>query len=111
MSRQVEVPYIGGVLSKNDYKIPGTRYTRPVVKKWMKELAKKVNGIDGLRVPFEVGVKGYFWDERRPDIHNLFVVIADAVEMGTGINDKHFEMRDDGYEVGHKNQKLIITIG
>ena len=108
---KVEVPYIGGVLSKNSYKFKN-RGTKPVVKQWMKELEEKVReaDIEGLSIPFEVGVFGYFWDGKRPDLHNLFDTVADAVKKGLGVDDRYFRMVADGWEEGHKEQKLVITV-
>jgi Holliday junction resolvase RusA-like endonuclease len=107
---QVSMPYIGGVLSDNNYKLP-TRGTKWVVKKWMLELEEKTRG---LEVPvadgYKIGVRGLFSDERRPDISNLFKVIADAVKRGLGVDDKHFRMMDLGYTTGHLEPELIITI-
>ena len=110
MEYSVTVPYIGGILTDNAYKFQ-TRGTRPIVKMWMKELASKVKE---LGIPeaasYKVGVFGKFTDERRPDISNLFKCISDAIEKGLGINDKHFLMQDMGYELGHFDPELVITI-
>jgi Holliday junction resolvase RusA-like endonuclease len=107
---KIEMTYIGGILSKNAYKIG--RGTKPEVKRWMKELEEKSRGlmILGRHQEVEVGVFGYFWDGKRPDIHNLFEVVADALKKGLGVDDRYFKMITDGWECGHKNQRLIIRI-
>jgi len=110
MKLEVTMPYIGGVLSKNDYKLP-TRGTKPIVKRWMRELASKVQELNVPRsTSYRVGVRGHFSDERRPDIQNLFEVISDAVQMGLDVNDKYFTLIDNGYETGYLEPKLVITI-
>lgn len=111
MEYKIVMPYIGGILSENAYKWHQTKGTKPFVRLWMKELAEKVRL---LNIPesksYEVGVFGKFTDERRPDISNLFKVTSDAIEKGLGINDKHFRLVDKGYELGHLDPELVITI-
>lgn len=110
MRYEVVMAYVGGILSENSYKRQ-TRQTRPFVRLWMKELAKKVRE---LEIPqcdgYEVGVFGKFTDERRPDISNLFKIISDSIEDGLGVNDKHFRMVDMGYRLGYTDPELVITI-
>ena len=109
MEYKVEMPYIGGVISKNDFK--WGRGTKKEVKFWMGELAGKVRE---LGIPkffkYEVGIFGKFHDERRPDMQNLFEVVSDAVEDGLGVNDKNFIIADDGYSVGWERPILVIRI-
>jgi len=109
---KVEMPYIGRILSKNSYKFKN-RGTRPEVKKWMKELEEKV-GVLGIQIPkgdeVEIGVYGYFWDNGRPDLHNLFDCTADALKKGLGVDDRYFRMVADGWECGERNQRLVIRI-
>ncbi len=104
------MPYIGGILSKNAYQFP-TRGTKTPVRRWMQELATKIRD---SHIPFFlkyiVGVRGEFLDERRPDIPNLFGVVADAVQDGLGVNDKHFTLVDNGYITGIFPPQLVITI-
>ena len=110
MEHTIVMPYIGGILSENNYKFK-TRGTKPFVKMWMGELAEKVRELDITKCEtYEVGVFGKFTDERRPDISNLFKVVADAVEKGLGINDKYFRLVDKGYSLGHFDPELVITI-
>ena len=110
MKYEILVPYVGGILSENMYKRQ-TRQTRPYVRLWMKELAKKVKELEVAECEtYEIGVFGKFTDERRPDIQNLFKIISDAIEDGLGVNDKHFRMVDKGYELGHIDPELVITI-
>lgn len=111
MEYKIEIDYIGGILSKNAYKIG--RGTKPEVKRWMKELEGKARLLNlelDKRQEIEVGVFGYFWDGKRPDIHNLTEVIADALKKGLGVDDRYFKMITDGWECGHKNQRLVIRI-
>ena len=107
---KVVMPYIGGILSENNYKF-GTRGTKPFVKMWMRELAEKV---EALEIPestfFEVGIFGRFTDERRPDISNLFKVVLDAIEKGLKVNDKFLRPKDEGYELGYLDPELVITV-
>lgn len=110
MEYKVVMPYLGGILSENAYKM-ATRRTKPFVKRWMRELAEKVQD---LNVPesenYEVRLFGKFTDERRPDLSNLHKVIGDALEKGLGTNDKHFLFKDEGYDLGHMDPELEITI-
>lgn len=109
MKYQVEMDYIGGILSENGYKF-ATKRTKPYVRMWMKELAGRVRELGLKEGKYRIGVYGKFWDERRPDISNLFKVVSDAVQMGSRINDKWFTMVDEGYELGYIDPKLVISI-
>ena len=113
------MPYIGRNLSENYYKIVGrggrrTNKTRPEVVLWMNQLADLVrehpdhaefygNGI-------EVKLWGRFKDERCPDLNNLHKVIADALEAGLGVNDRHLRFIDKGYTTGHPFPRLDMEI-
>ena len=109
------MPYIGGILTDNAYKYL-TRGTKPIVRLWKKELAGKAQA---LNIPqaeeYEIEVYGRFTDERRPDIANLFKVIGDGLKKtrdyyGLGTDDKHFLLKDMGYELGHLDPEIEITI-
>lgn len=107
---EVVMPYLGGILSENNYKLP-SRGTKPFVKRWMRELAEAVRELDIPKSEsYEIGVFGRFTDERRPDISNLFKITLDAVEKGLGVNDKHFKATDRGYKLGFLDPELVITI-
>lgn len=111
---QVVMPYIGGVLSVNDYKIRGrggapTNATKPVVKMWMAELASKVKAFpcDG---ELTIELEGFFVDDRAPDLHNLHKVIGDSIKVGLGVDDKGFKFVDIGYSVGYDRPQLVLTL-
>ena len=107
---EIVMPYIGGILSENSYKML-TRGTKPFVKRWMRELATAVKELDIPKSEsYEVGIFGRFTDERRPDVSNLFKITLDAIEKGLGVNDKHFRAVDKGYNLGHLDPELVITI-
>lgn len=111
MEYKVMVPYIGGILSENTYKFHLTSGTKPVVKRWMRDLAEKVQE---LQIPksdsYEIRLFGKFTDDRRPDLSNLHKVIGDAIEKGLGANDKNFLFVDVGVSLGHVDPELEITI-
>ena len=112
MDYKVTMPYLGGILTDNNYKIGRTkRNTRPIVVLWMNELAEKVQA---LCIPpadsYRIGIYGKFWDERRPDLANLHKVMGDALARGLAINDKAFLFSDLGYELGKFEMELEITI-
>ena len=107
---EIRMDYIGGILSENEYKFL-TKRTKPMVRMWMSQLSEKVKQAE---IPeskyYTIGVFGRFYDERRPDISNLFKVISDAIQKGLGVDDKWFRMEDRGYELGVFEQELVITI-
>ena len=112
MEYKVTMPYIGGILSDNNYKIGKTKKkTRPIVVLWMNELSDKVSK---LEIPqagnYGISLWGKFWDERRPDLANLHKVIGDALQKGLAVNDKTFFFVDKGYELGIFEMELEITI-
>lgn len=109
MKYQFRVPYFGE-LSENSYKLPN-HATKPHVRKWMSQLASNISNSKIEKAPnYIIGVHGFFADERRPDLPNLFKVVLDAVADGLNVNDKHFQARDDGHEVGYFKPELLITV-
>ena len=111
MEYKVVMPYIGGILSDNNYKIGKTKKkTRPIVILWMNELEEKVRvlGIEKAS-NYRVELWGRFWDERRPDLANLHKVIGDALKKVL-IDDKYFFFYDKGYELGVFEMELEITV-
>jgi len=111
---KVVMPYIGGVLSVNDYKVRGkggvaTNKTKRVVEIWMGELAEKVRG-SGFGRNLKIELFGHFYDDRAPDLHNLHKVIGDAVKEGLVVDDKEFKFIDLGYDTGHNRPTLDITL-
>lgn len=112
---KITMPYLGGILTDNNYKY-ATRRTKPIVRLWKKELAGKAQA---LNIPqadsYKIEVYGKFTDERRPDIPNLFKVIGDGLKrtkdyFGLGVDDKHFRLKDVGYELGHLDPEIEIII-
>lgn len=112
----IVMPYIGGCLSVNAMKIvrAGRRTHRnfPEVDDWMFELASKVEHLRGkFKLPIRVRLFGKFRDNRHPDLHNLHKIIGDGLERGLGVNDKDILISDEGFELGHMDQELVITLG
>lgn len=119
----IVMPYIGGCLSCNNYKIVGrggrpTNCTKPEVRTWMTDLASKVSKYKSdlpmeERVgwtPITIRLTGYFVDGRVPDLHNLHKVIGDAIKEGLQVDDKTFNFVDVGYETGSNSPFLEIEI-
>ena len=111
---KVEMPYIGGVLSINSYKIRGrggiqTNATKPEVKLWMDELTKKVEGFEH-NGNVTVSVFGKFIDERVPDLDNLAKVILDAIKVGINLDDRHIKYKALGYNTGYVRPVLVINL-
>lgn len=111
---RIIMPYIGGVLSVNRYKIRGrgghpTNKTKPEVEIWMTQLADKVKGL-GFGSDTVIELKGHFSDDRVPDLHNLHKVIGDAIKEGLGVDDKDFRFVDIGYSTGYSKPELEITL-
>ena len=114
---KVTMPYIGKDLSVNYYRIRGragvqTNKIKPHVTAWMEDLASKVRkGMQGcVSSRLVVSVLGKFRDDRVPDIDNLAKVILDAVEMGTGRNDRDMRFISEGYLTGYSSPCLDITV-
>ena len=109
------MPYIGSHLSVNSMKIVvrGRRTHRNFddVDDWMFELASKVEHLRGkVKPPIKVRLFGKFRDNRHPDLHNLHKCLGDALEKGLNINDKDILISDEGFELGHVEQELVITM-
>ena len=115
MEYKITMPYIGGLLSDNSYKVLN-KGTKPIVNIWKRELAQRVEELDIPEADaYEVVVFGRFTDERRPDVPNLFKVILDGLKKtnrwrGLGLDDKHIHPRDGGYSLGHLDPEIDITI-
>lgn len=114
---KVTMPYIGGTLSVNRYKIVGrfghkTNKTRKEVQLWMDILTDKVKKlvVFSPRPPVTITLFGRFEDDRCPDLSNLHKVIGDAIKEGLGVDDKFFEFTDKGYSTGFENPELDIEI-
>jgi len=113
---KITMPYIGGQLSVNSYKVVGkgglkTNKTREDVEDWKWELINKVRGVGAyLTLPIEVHVFGKFRDNRHPDMDNLFKVVCDGLKLGLGIDDKHFIPVSDGFSIGWLHPTLEIEI-
>lgn len=122
----VVMPYAPG-LSVNHYLgrwADGGYYVKPAVKAWKEELTIKVRNQTHLRglkptAPIIITLKAYYPDGRSiTDGQNASKVICDAIEdawirpdgLGPLINDRDFRFRDEGYEVGHAEARLEITI-
>ena len=111
---EVVMPYIGGVLSVNSYKVRGrsgvaTNKTKRVVLLWMGELTEKVKEFEPSS-SLTVGVFGKFVDGRVPDMDNLAKVILDAVKAGVGLDDRYIKFVSLGYETGYSRPVLEITL-
>jgi hypothetical protein len=111
----VIVPYPGSVISDNNYKIHGTDFTKPVVKKWQEVLKEliirhpKYSKFTGKQ--FIIRLSGTFASEASvPDLHNLHKVIGDAVKKVDGIlDDKYFGFDDSkGYTIKPGPQYLEL---
>lgn len=114
----VLMPYIGGVLSINAYKVydrkgKPTNKTRPIVVNWMSVLTKKIKEHPEFESihhkDITVKLTGYFKDLRRPDLHNLHKIIADAIELAIEVNDKYVKFID-GDSLTIRNESPIIRI-
>lgn len=114
MKVKVEVPYIGGILSVNQYKHKGGLYTKPEVKAWMEELGwlVKLAHIEDWKLPLVVTCSGQFRDHRSvPDLSNLSKVILDALEEVSGVNDRDMRWRDgEASVIPNEDPVLFITI-
>jgi len=114
MELKVEMPYIGGSLSVNAYKIRGrngvvTNATKPEVKLWMSQLTEKVRGFEH-QGDVTVDVFGKFTDSRCPDLDNLAKVILDAIKVGINLDDRYIKYRAAGFDTGYVQPKLVITL-
>lgn len=114
MELRVEMPYIGGVLSVNAYKVRGrsgvaTNATRREVKIWMGQLTEKVKGFQHSG-SIIVSVFGKFSDGRVPDLDNLAKVILDAIKVGVELDDRYMKYRAIGFDTGYVKPILVITL-
>ena len=110
---RIEMDYLP-TLSKNSYK---TRegIVRSEVVRWMEQFSFMLRSLvnsQGLSFPLPVKVKvdGVFENRRStPDLHNLLIVVCDAVEDALGINDQYYNTETGQPEVGG-GPRIIVTI-
>jgi len=107
MTRQVTLTipmiYEGGLLSKNRLFRNGDRRAgmTSIAKAWKQRLADSIQpalweqGLRDCRLvpPVSVTIYGEFTNKRSaPNMHNLAELAVDAVQEGTGIDDKHYSV-------------------
>jgi Holliday junction resolvase RusA-like endonuclease len=106
----IKVAYPGSVISVNHYKF--RHYTRPEAKAFMEDIAWLVKRLhlEEWTLPLTITCDGYFKSlKKRPDLSNLAKTILDAIQLGSGVNDKNFKW-NDGDVFLSKEPYLLITI-
>ena len=92
----------------------GATILRSDVKKWMNDLSMCVKLLSQhlkFEPPIQIRLDGHFKDNRaRCDLSNLTKAIGDALQVGLGVNDKHFRFQDGDVITGAKEPKLVIRI-
>jgi len=112
-SIMVEMEYLPEC-SKNRYKLRNG-VIKKQVRDWMGCLSfivrALVNSADlKFSPPVTVRIDGVFKDKRSmPDLHNLLIVVCDAVEDALGINDQLYETETGQPEVG-EDVKVVVTV-
>lgn len=95
----VGMDYPGNAISKNHLWKGGNRRwgMNDEAKRWKRDLAESVrmvlltDGITSPCPPVTVRLEARFVDAGNAvDLHNIIEICADAVQEGTGINDRHF---------------------
>ena len=89
----------------------GRMYLTKQAKRIREEIAWIIKGNEGgwrkdkLTISYKV-----FWGKRQGDAQNFVDSIFDAVEMGTGINDKWYEIGSVTWEKGSDDPRIEIEI-
>ena len=110
---RLEMAYLPN-LSKNSYKTRGG-IIKSDVQRWMEQFSFMLRAMVNSQgvsfaLPLKVKVDGVFEDRRSmPDLHNLLIVICDAVEDALGINDQFYKTETGQPEVGGY-AKIIVEI-
>lgn len=110
---RLEMDYLPN-LSKNRYKMPNGVVKSDVVR-WMEQFSFMLRALVNsqnlsFKLPVKVKVDGVFADRNRtPDLHNLLIVICDAVEDALGINDQFYKTETGQPEVGG-HPRIIVTV-
>lgn len=109
----VEMEYLPEC-SKNDYKLRDGTIKRQV-QDWMECLTFMINALRNsgnlkFTIPIKVRIDGQFKDKRSmPDLHNLLIVVCDAIEDALKINDKLYITETGTPEVG-EDIKVVVTV-
>ena len=112
-SVMVEMEYLPEC-SKNRYKLRNG-VIKKQVRDWMDSLSwiirALVNSADlKFSPPVKVRIDGVFKDKRAtPDLHNLIIPIADAIEDAIEIDDRLYETETGLPQVG-EDVKVIVTV-
>ena len=91
---------------------------KPHVQKWMECVWKAIYlnrilddpDLPRPNVPVVITIDFRFPDKRRRDTHNYFKVIADAVALGLGIDDKDIRISAGAVVVDRENAGFTIEI-
>ena len=126
MSKQLSVmvgmDYPGQQISKNHLWRGGSRRygMNDVAKSWRRTLADSIQNAllaqfgaaaSNIKPPVTVRVAGRFVDRKNAvDLHNLGELVCDAVQEGTGINDKHFKLETGTVTYGVAVPEIIVTV-
>lgn len=124
LTASVSMDYPGGQISKNRLWRGGDRRRglNPVAARWKRDLAESVRGwllCCGVRrvvPPVHIVISGAFVDKAHaPDLHNLAELVCDAVEAGTGVNDRDITVSTEpatyGVVVPFIGIALTVTLG
>lgn len=120
----IPMPYPGSAISKNHLYNGGDTKAgmNRTAKRWKRTLAEAVTyslmeaaapykGALRIGPPVHIEVGGSFVNpQNAPDMHNLTQLIADAVQLGSGINDRHFTVETRLPTFGALAPTIYITV-
>ena len=115
----IGMDYPGGAISKNRLWRQGDRRRglNPVAARWKRDLAESIRGwllcAGARRVgpPVHVVISGAFVDRAHaPDLSNLIELVSDAVEAGTGCNDRYITVATEPATYGAAIPSVGVTI-
>ena len=111
----IRMSYPGNYITENHaYNRNGRQtFMKPEAREWQDELILRIKtcGIADWQEPLKVKIEGVFTNRRECiDVHNLKIVF-DAVEKGTGINDKRMQTETiPGIIDTGQSPAIIVTI-
>jgi hypothetical protein len=122
LSVMVGMDYPGKEISKNYLWRNGNRRhgMNPTAKKWKRVLADSVTSAllaqfgtaaHNIKPPVTVRISGSFTDRNHAvDLHNLGELVCDAVQEGTGIDDKHFKLETGTVTYRVRVPEIVVTV-
>lgn len=107
----VRMPYIPNLTANHAYRrtSSGRVYLRPEARDWRALLAYRIKNSVGQFSGQNITVRADWYSPKEPDQDNRMKLVCDAVQMATGINDKHFIIEHGTWQHASGDAACIVV--